>query len=80
MCTTGIPDLLAAKDLMRVKSIAECSNGEHSAILHWSILQYLRPSLKRPFVINIFVLSISEWLLKTDFTVLGKIQNIFNKT
>ena len=38
--------------LMQVKSIAECSNG--------SILQYFWP-----FVIKIFVLSFSEWPLKT---------------
>ena len=36
--------------------------GEHSAILSTCI--------KLPFVIKIFVLSIFEWLLKTDFTVL----------
>ena len=35
---------------MQVKSIAECSTG--------SILQYFQPSLKLPFVIKIFVLSI----------------------
>ena len=36
--------------------------GEHSAILTTFI--------KLPFVINIFVLSIFEWLLKTGFTVI----------
>ena len=36
--------------------------GEHSAIL----LTFI----KLPFVIKIFVLSIFEWPLKTDFTVL----------
>ena len=46
---------------MQVKSIAECSKGEHSAIL----LTFI----KLPFVIKIFVLSIFEWLLKTGFTV-----------
>ena len=35
--------------------------GEHSAILSTFI--------KLPFVINIFVLSIFEWPLKTGFTV-----------
>ena len=35
--------------------------GEHSAILSTSI--------RLPFVIKIFVLSIFEWLLKTGFTV-----------
>ena len=35
--------------------------GEHSAILSTCI--------KLPFVINIFVLSIFEWPLKTGFTV-----------
>ena len=44
--------------LMQVKSIAECSN---SAIL----LTFI----KLPFVINIFVLSNFEWMLKTGFTV-----------
>ena len=38
--------------------------GEHSAILLTLI--------KLPFVIYIFVLSISEWPLKTGFTVAGK--------
>ena len=46
---------------MQVKSIAECSLGEHSAIL----LTFI----KLPFVIKIFVLSIFEWPLKTGFTV-----------
>ena len=45
---------------MQVKSIAECL--EHSAILSTFI--------KLPFVIKIFVLSIFEWPLKTNFTVL----------
>ena len=50
--------------LMQVKSIAECSKGrEHSAILSTFI--------KLPFVIESFVLSIFEWLLKTGFTVLA---------
>ena len=43
--------------LMQVKSIT----GEHSAIFSTFI--------KLPFVINIFVLSIFEWPLKTGFTV-----------
>ena len=47
--------------LMQVKSIAEYSKG--------SILQYFRPSLKLPFVINIFVLSIFERPFYTGFTV-----------
>ena len=46
---------------MRVKSIAECSNGEHSALL----LNFI----KLPFVIKIFVLSMFKWPLKTGFTV-----------
>ena len=46
---------------MQVKSIAECSKG--------SILQYFRPSLKLPFVIEIFGSSIFEWQFYTDFTV-----------
>ena len=46
---------------MEVNSIAEWSKGEHSAILSTFI--------KIPFVIKIFVLSIFEWPLKTDFTV-----------
>ena len=45
---------------MQVKSIAECSKGEQSAILSTFI--------KLPFVIKIFVLSIFEWPLYTDFT------------
>ena len=48
--------------LMQVKSIAECSNG--------SILQYFQPSIKLPFVIKIFILSIFEWPFYTGFTVL----------
>ena len=44
---------------MQVQSIAECL--EHSAILSTSI--------KLPFVIKIFVLSIFELSLKTGFTV-----------
>ena len=47
---------------MQVKSIAECSKGEHSAILSTFI--------KLPFVIKISVLSIFEWPLKTGFTVI----------
>ena len=46
---------------MQVISIAECSKGEHSAILSTFI--------KLPFVIKIFVLSIFDWPLKTGFTV-----------
>ena len=48
---------------MQVKSIAECSKGEHSAILSTVI--------KLPFVIKIFVLSIFEWPFYTDFTDQG---------
>ena len=47
--------------LMQVKSIADCSKGEHSAKLSTFI--------KLPFVIKIVVLSIFEWPLKTGFTV-----------
>ena len=46
---------------MQVKSIAECSPSEHSAILSTFI--------KLPFVIKIFVLSIIEWPFYTGFTV-----------
>ena len=46
---------------MQVKNIAECSPLEHSAIL----LTFI----KLPFVIEIFVLSISQWPLKIGFTV-----------
>ena len=49
--------------LMQVKS-----NAEHSAILVTSI--------KLQFVIKIFVLSIFEWPLKTDFTVLDFLYDI----
>ena len=38
---------------MQVKSTAECSKA--------SILQYIQPYIKLPFVIKIFVLSIFEW-------------------
>ena len=47
--------------LMQVKSIAECSNGEHSAIRSTFI--------ELPFVIKIFVLSIFEWPFYPGFTV-----------
>ena len=47
--------------LMKVKSIAECSKGEHSAIFSTTI--------KLQFVIKIFVLSIFEWSFYTGFTV-----------
>ena len=47
--------------LMQVKSIAECSKGEHSAIL----LTFI----KLAFVIKIVVLSIFEWPFYAGFTV-----------
>ena len=47
--------------LMQVKSIAECSKGEHSA--------KLSASIKLPFSIKTFVLSIFKWPIKTGFTV-----------
>ena len=47
--------------LIQVKSIAEFSKGEHSAILSTFI--------KLPFAIKTFVLSIFEWPFKTWFTV-----------
>ena len=47
--------------LLQVKSIAECSEGEHSAIL----LAFIKLS----FVVKIFALSFFEWPLKTGFTV-----------
>ena len=53
---------------MQVKSIAECSKGEHSAIP----LTYI----KLPIVIKIFVLSIFEWLFYTGFTVVGTQENV----
>ena len=46
---------------MQVQNIAECSPGEHSAILSTFI--------KLPFVIKMFVMSIFEWLFYTGFTV-----------
>ena len=49
---------------MQVISIAECSKGEHSAILSTFI--------KLPFVIKIFILSIFEWSFYTGFTVVPK--------
>ena len=50
---------------MKVKSIAECSNGEHSAILLTCIKQYL--------VLNFFfgLFEKTEWPFFTGFTVLG---------
>ena len=47
--------------LMQVKSIAECSKGEHSAIC----LTFI----ELPFVIKILVLSIFEWPFYAGFTV-----------
>ena len=47
--------------LLQVKSIAECSNRDHSAILSTFI--------KLPLIIKIFFLSIFEWPLKTGITV-----------
>ena len=47
--------------LMQVKSIAESSPLEHSAIL----LTFI----KLPFVVKFFVLSIFEWPFYTGFTV-----------
>ena len=44
--------------LVKVKNIAECSKGEHSAILSTFI------KLTIPFASKIFVLSIFEWPLK----------------
>ena len=49
-------------DLMQVKSIAECSKGEHSAILLTCI--------KLTSVFKTFVLSIFEWPLKTGLLYL----------
>ena len=45
--------------LMQVKTNAEYSKLEHSTILSTFI--------KLPFVIKIFVLSVFEWPIKTDF-------------
>ena len=47
---------------MKVKSIAECSKGEHSATLS--------TFNKLPFAIKTFALSNFELLLKTGFTVI----------
>ena len=59
--------------LMQVKSIAECSKGEHSAILSTFI--------KLPFVINTFVLtfvlSIFKWPFYTGFTVLMYLSAVY---
>ena len=54
--------------LMQVKSIAECSKGEHSAILSTFI--------KLPFSIKTFVMSLFKWPLKTGFTVPDKYQHL----
>ena len=48
--------------LMQVKSIAECSSREHSAILSTCI--------RLPSVFKTLVLSTFEWPLKTGFSVL----------
>ena len=58
-----IPKLVFKTDyrLMQVKKYCRMLQGEHSAILSTFI--------KVPFVINILVLSIFEWPLKTGFTV-----------
>ena len=57
-------DLVFKSDyrLRQSKSIAECSKGEHSAIL--------LTCTKRYWVFTIFVLSIFEWPLKTGFIFL----------
>ena len=55
--------------LMQVKSIAECLK-EHSAILSTFI--------KLTLVFKTFVLSIFEWPLETNFTVLFMTILIFN--
>ena len=47
--------------LMQVQSIAECSKGEHSAILSTII--------KLPIVIETSALSISDWLFYTCYAV-----------
>ena len=53
---------------MQVKSIAECSKGEHSAIL----LTFIKlPFAIKIFVLSIFVLSIFEWPFYTGFNVLS---------
>ena len=52
--------------LMQVKSIAECSKGEHSAILSTFI--------KQPVVIKTFVLWIFEWPFYTGYIIyLGEV-------
>ena len=56
---------------MQVKSIAECSIGEHSAILSTFI--------KLSFSIKTLVLAIFKWPLKTGFTVIIKHLNGVHK-
>ena len=57
--------------LMQVKSIAECSKG--------SILQYFRLSLSYHLSLRYFFLFLSEWPLKTGFTVYYLCQNTADK-
>ena len=54
---------------MQVKSIAECSPLEHSAIL----LTFI----KLPFAIKIFVSSFFEWPFYAGFTVPSKCQTVW---
>ena len=42
---------------------------KYCRMLQWEHSAILSTFIKLPFVINIFVLSIFEWLLKTGFTV-----------
>ena len=68
MCKIATPkktELVFKTDyhLMQVKSIAECSKEEHSAILSTFI--------KLPYVIQILILSIFEWPFYTSFTVVN---------
>ena len=58
--------------LMQVKSVAECSKGEPSAILS--------TFTKLPFVIEIYVLSIFEWPFFTGFTVQHKVDVLVYET
>ena len=43
---------------------------KYCSMLQWEHSAILSTFIKLPFVINIFVLSNFEWLLKTGFTVL----------
>ena len=54
--------------LMQVKSNAECSHAEHSALL--------LACIKLPSGFKTFVLSIFEWPLETGYTVIYLISGV----